>query len=218
MIDKELQKQITALVSDRKIETAEKLLISYVEQNPYDIEGWNRLIILETLVPIEDYEQASDFARTALYYHQNNLLYFLLILSFTPWYKGELDAELVEQAEEIQREADPEMASIISLLLADHYQSNDKAHYEFLLKRSIEYYPYIVRNYTDLGQHYMGYGKKELGKKMIKKGLSNVKFVYIDGEEDDHDELDIIRYINEMITGVFATEYSHRELEKMMEG
>ncbi|WP_203339898.1 hypothetical protein [Planococcus beijingensis] len=52
---------------------------------------------------------------------------------------------------------------------------------------------------------------------MIKKGLSNVKFVYIDGEEDDHDELDIIRYINEMITGVFATEYSHRELKKMME-
>lgn len=198
------------------METAERLLIDYVEQNPYDIEGWNRLIMLEALAPFEDYEQAADFARAALYYHQNNLLYFILILSFTPWYQGELDDELVKQAEEVQSEADPEMASVISLLLADHYRGKDKDHYEFLLKRSIDYYPYIVRNYTDLGDYYMKYGQKELGKTLIKKGLANVKFIYIDGGEDGHDELDIIRYINEMITGVFITEYSYRDLENLV--
>ncbi|MDN3451078.1 hypothetical protein QMA09_12840 [Planococcus sp. APC 3906] len=217
MVDEELQKQITALVMEGKMETAERLLIDYVEQNPYDIEGWNRLIMLEALAPFEDYEQAADFAQDALYYHPTNLLYFILILSFTPWYRGELDDELVEQAEEVQHKADPEIASIISLLLADHYQSKDKAHYEFLLKRSIQDYPYIVRNYTDLGQHYMGYGKKELGKALVKKGFANVKFVYIEGVDNNHDDLDIIRYINEMITGVFTTEYSYRDLENLLQ-
>lgn len=217
MVDTELQKKITALVADRKLETAERLLIDYVEQNPYDIDGWNRLIVLETLTPFEDYEQAADFARDALYYHSTNLLYFILILSFTPWYQGELDDELVEQAEEVQHKADPEIASIISLLLADHYQSKDKAHYEFLLKRSIQDYPYIVRNYTDLGQHYMGCGQKELGKTLVKKGIANVKFVYIEGVDDNHDDLDIIRYINEMITGIFTTEYSYRDLENLLQ-
>lgn len=217
MVDEELQKQVTALVIEGEMETAERLLLDYVEQYPYDIVGWNRLIMLEALAPFEDYEQAADFARAALYYHQNNLLYFILILSFTPWYQGELDDELVEQAEVVQSEADPEMASIISLLLADHYHSKDKVQYEFLLKRSIEYYPYIVRNYTDLGNHYMRYGQKEVGKTLIKKGLSNVKFVYIDGKEDGHDELDIIRYINEMITGVFITEYGYRDLQNLVE-
>ncbi|ANU23372.1 hypothetical protein BCM40_08295 [Planococcus donghaensis] len=217
MMDTELQKKITTLVADRKLETAERLLIDYVEQNPYDIEGWNRLIVLETLTPFEDYEQAANFARNALQYHPTNLLYFILILSFTPWYQGELDDELVEQAEEVQHKENPEIAAIISLLLADHYQSKDKAHYEFLLKRSIQDYPYIVRNYTDLGQHYLRYGKKESGKALIKKGLANVKFVYIEGVFDNHDDLDVIRYINEMITGVFTTEYSYRDLENLLQ-
>lgn len=216
MVDEELQKKITALVTEGKMETAEQLLIDYVEQNPYDIEGWNRLIMLEALAPLEDYEQAADFAWGALYYHQNNLLFFILILSFTPWFQGELDGELADQAEEVQSEADPEMASIISLLLADHYRGKDKDKYEFLLKRSIEYYPYIVRNYTDIGEHYMGYGQKELGKTLIKKGLANVKFVYIEGEENGHDELDIIRYINEMVSCVFITEVNYRYLEKLL--
>lgn len=216
MIDEELQKQVTALVVEGEILTAERLLINYVEQNPYDIEGWNRLIMLEALAPLEDYEKAAYFAKTALYYHQNNLLYFILILSFTPWYKEELDSELVEQAKAIQSKADSEMASIIALLLADYYESKDNTQYESLLKQSIEEYPYIVRNYTDLGQYYLGYGQKELGKALIKEGLANVKFIYMDDEEDGHDELDIIRYINEMITRVFITENSYRDLENLL--
>lgn len=216
MVDEELQKQITALVIEGKILTAERLLIKYVEQNPYDIEGWDRLIMLEALAPLEDYEQAADFARAALYYHQNNLLYFILILSFTPWYQGELDDELVEQAKDVQSKADPEMASIISLLLADHYRGKDVAQYESYLKQSIEKYPHHRRSYTNLGQHYLADGQKELGKTLIRKGLSCVKFVYVEDEEDGHDELDIIRYINEMITGVFITEDSYRDLENLL--
>lgn len=216
MVDTELQKKITALVAERKLETAERLLIDYVEQHPYDIDGWNRLIVLETFTPFEDYEQAADFAWAALDYHRNNLLYFVLILSFTPWYQGELGEELVEQAKEVQRGSDPEMAAIISLLLADHCR-HDKAQYESLLKQSIEEYPYIVRNYTDLGQYYLGYGQKELGKALIKEGLANVKFVYIEDVDDNHDDLDIIRYINEMITCVFITEVSYRELENLLQ-
>lgn len=49
------------------MKTAERLLIHYVEQNLYDTQGWNRLIMLEVLAPLEDYAQASHFARAALY-------------------------------------------------------------------------------------------------------------------------------------------------------
>lgn len=219
MVDTELQKEIACLVDAGKLETAERLLVDYVEQNPYDIEGWNRLIILETLAPIEDYEQASDYARSAMHYHPYNPLYFILILSFTPWYKGELDEELVEVAKAVKDKMDAEFAAVISLQLAGHYETKDVLQYESLLKQSIDDNPNLVKNFTELGQYYLAYGQKELGKALIREGLSRVQLVYKDEENDDEDIdwLDIERYVNEMITGVFMTESSYRELEELLQ-
>lgn len=219
MNDMELQQKITSLVDNRKLETAERLLIDYVQQNPYDLEGWNRLIILETLAPIEDYEQAAKYARSALHFHPYNPLYFILILSFTPWFKGELDEELVEVSKAVKDEMDPEFAAIISLQLASHYERTDVNQYESLLKQSIDDNPNLVKNFSELGQYYLAYGQKELGKALIREGLSRVKLVYKDEENDDEDIdwLDIERYVNEMITGIFMTESSYRELEELLQ-
>ncbi|ANU23371.1 hypothetical protein [Planococcus donghaensis] len=148
MKGEELKRKITALVNDEKLENAEALLIDYVQMNPDDLEGWNRLILLETLDPLEDYEQASEYTREALTYHNDQPIYFVLILLFARLHKGELDYVLVEQARSALNKANPKIASMISLLLAKYYESRDSIQYEAG--------PYFVGNYLELGQYVSG--------------------------------------------------------------
>lgn len=218
MKDGELKRKITALVNEEKLEKAEALLIDYVHKNPDDLEGWNRLIILETLDPIEDYEQATEYTKEALTHHNDQPIYFVLILLFARLQRGELDHVLVEQAKGALNKADPEIASMISLLLANYYRSRDSIQYEAFLTKSIEDGPYFVGNYLELGDYYLEKGQRDLGKELIRKGLAQVQLVYKTEDDDEElDWLDIDRYVNEMLTRVFIMENSYNYFEELLQ-
>lgn len=221
MKDGELKRKITALVNEEKLEKLEKaeaLLIDYVHKNPDDLEGWNRLIILETLDPIEDYEQATEYTKEALTHHNDQPIYFVLILLFARLQRGELDHVLVEQAKGALNKADPEIASMISLLLANYYRSRDSIQYEAFLTKSIEDGPYFVGNYLELGDYYLEKGQRDLGKELIRKGLAQVQLIYKTEDDDEElDWLDIDRYVNEMLTRVFIMENSYNYFEELLQ-
>ena len=221
MKDGELKRKITALVNEEKLEKLEKaeaLLIDYVHKNPDDLEGWNRLIILETLDPIEDYEQATEYTEEALTHHNDQPIYFVLILLFARLHRGELDHVLVEQAKGALNKADPEIASMISLLLANYYRSRDSIQYEAFLTKSIEDGPYFVGNYLELGDYYLEKGQRDLGKELIRKGLAQVQLIYKTEDDDEElDWLDIDRYVNEMLTRVFIMENSYNYFEELLQ-
>lgn len=218
MKDGELKRKITALVNEEKLEKAEALLIDYVHKNPDDLEGWNRLIILETLDPIEDYEQATEYTKEALTHHNDQPIYFVLILLFARLHRGELDHVLVEQAKGALNKADPEIASMISLLLANYYRSRDSIQYEAFLTKSIEDGPYFVGNYLELGDYYLEKGQRDLGKELIRKGLAQVQLIYKTEDDDEElDWLDIDRYVNEMLTRVFIMENSYNYFEELLQ-
>lgn len=193
-------------------------MIDYVHKNPDDLEGWNRLIILETLDPIEDYEQATEYTKEALTHHNDQPIYFVLILLFARLHRGELDHVLVEQAKGALNKADPEIASMISLLLANYYRSRDSIQYEDFLTKSIEDGPYFVGNYLELGDYYLEKGQRDLGKELIRKGLAQVQLIYKTEDDDEElDWLDIDRYVNEMLTRVFIMENSYNYFEELLQ-
>ncbi|ASR48190.1 hypothetical protein B4V02_16540 [Paenibacillus kribbensis] len=41
-----------------------------------------------------------------------------------------------------------------------------------------------VKNFVDLGQHYLQQGKTKLGKQLVEQGLANIKLVYKEDEID----------------------------------
>ncbi|MFK4342212.1 MULTISPECIES: hypothetical protein [unclassified Paenibacillus] len=216
MEDKKLQETIAKIVIRRdSLEEAEKLMLDYVKVNPNDVDGWARLVILETLSPIEDYERATKYLNNALAFHKDNLLFFVLMLFFSDWYLGGLDEKLVRKALELKSTVNFEVSSMLSYILAWHYKSMDICRFDSLLNESIQECPKHVTNFTDLGKYYLGKGDKELGKMLIREGLSNVKLIYKDSNIN-FDPLDIVRFVNERITGVFMTEDMYHSLNKLI--
>lgn len=214
MEDKKLQETISKLIFKKDSFEAEKLMLDYVKVNPHDADGWSRLVILETLFPIEDYERATEYLNTALTYHRDNHLFFIVKLFFIEWYLGGSNETLIKMAFELKNRMDNEMSSMLSYILAWHYKNNDIYKFESLLKESIQEYPKHVTNYADLGKFYLSKGEKEQGIALIKEGIENVKVIYRDSNMV-YDPLDIIRFINERITGVFMTEGTYYSLENL---
>ncbi|WP_134910352.1 hypothetical protein [Paenibacillus sp. IHB B 3084] len=105
---------------------------------------------------------------------------------------------------------------MLSYILAWHYKGTDICKFDSLLNESIQECPKHITNFTDLGKHYLDKGDKELGKTLIWKGVSNVKLIYKDSNID-YDPLDIVRFVNERITGVFMTENMYHSLNKLIQ-
>ncbi|WP_179030976.1 tetratricopeptide repeat protein [Paenibacillus kribbensis] len=216
MENKKLQETVSSLILNRgSFEEAEQLLLDYVKENPTDVDGWAKLVMLETLAPIEDYERATEYLNTAIIYHKDNQLFHVLRYYFTEWFLGGLDEELVNTAFELKSTFTGEVSSMLSYILARHFQNKDMNKFESFLKKSIQECSMHVTNYTDLGRHYLSKGDKEEGIALIREGLLNVKVIYNDTNMD-FDSLDIVRFVNEMITGVFMTEDIYRSLEKLV--
>ncbi|MGV6934562.1 hypothetical protein ACWA2B_03430 [Paenibacillus sp. CMM36] len=217
MKDIKLQDTISKLVANRDfLEEAERLMLDYLKVHPDDVDGWARLVILETLSPIEDYERATRYLNDALSFHKDNLLFFVLILFFSEWYLGGLDEKLIGKALELKSTVNCEVSSMLSYILAWHYKSMDICKFDSFLNESIQECPKHVTNFTNLGMHYLGKGDKKLGEELIRKGLSNVELIYIDSNVD-YDPLDIVRFVNERITGVFMTEDTYHSLNKLIQ-
>lgn len=217
MEDQKLQETVSSLILNRgALEEAEQLLLDYVKNNPTDVDGWTKLVMLETLTPIEDYERAAEYLTTAITYHKDNQLFHVLWYYFTEWFLGGLDEGLVNTALGLKSTFGEETSSMLSYILARHFQNKDINKFESLLKESIQKCSMHVTNYTDLGRHYLSRGDKENGIALIKEGLLNVKVIYND-KNMDYDPLNMPRFVNEMITGVFMTEGTYNSLINLVQ-
>lgn len=216
MDDIKLQETISKIIVNRdSLGEAEKLLLNYLRVYPNDADGWGRLVILETLSPFDDYERATEYLNSALTYHKDNQMFLILRYFFTEWYLGGLNEELVNTVSGLKSTFTGETSSMLSYILAWHYKNKDMYKFESLLKESIKECSMHVTNYTDLGKHYLSKGDKEQGTALIREGLSNVKVIYNDSNMD-YDTLDIVRFVDERITGIFMTEDTYRSLEKLV--
>lgn len=217
MEDKKLQETVSSLIVNRSsLGKAEQLLLDYVKRNPTDIDGWAKLVMLETLAPIEDYERATEYLNTAITYHKDNELFHVLRYYFTEWFLGGLDEEMVNTAFGLKSTFTGKTSSMLSYILARYFQNKDMIKFESFLKKSIQECSEHVTNYTDLGRYYLSKGDKEEGIALIKEGLRNVKIIYNDTNME-FDLLDKARFVNEMITGVFMTEDTYRSLINLVQ-
>lgn len=213
----ELQTDISNLIIKQDLlEKAEEMLINYLKENPQDVDGWSRLVILETLAPLEDYERATEYLHSALRIDKDNSVFIVLLLFFTEWYLGGMDESLIKTAEKLKKTASRGISSISTYVLAWHFKSEDIRKFELLLNESIQEFPEYVTNYTDLGKHYLANGNNVLGEKMIREGLANVILIY-KNSDNDYDPTDVTRFINERITGIFMTEDNYRSRKVLIQ-
>jgi|GEM_PF-6103598 len=219
MKDNRKLEQILTLVRNsdfNSIEKAEKLLENYLNQTPEDNDAWGRLAILETLTPLEDYERAVKHLFSALRYHENDHRLIILNAFFNEWYLGGMSIALIEKLNELKKFTDNETTSILLYLLAWCYKKYDVTQFETLLKESIKECAKYVNNFVDLGKHYLERGDTVLGKKLIREGLKNVIVIYKITDKIN-DPLDVTRFINERITGIFITEDNLLSIKKQYE-
>ncbi|WP_179030975.1 tetratricopeptide repeat protein [Paenibacillus kribbensis] len=214
MRDEQVLSTVLRLLEQKyvSIEQAEKILEEYLDKNPEDKDAWYRLVILETLAPLEDYERAASYLISALEVHKEDILMLILLAFFKGWYLGGMDEALVSKLHEKINSTDSNLASIICYLLAWHHKDEHIEKFVHLLESSIRFCSRYVTNYVDLGVHHLGYGRKEEGKKLLRLGLENVVKIYRSNEE--YDPIDVTRFINERITGVYMSEGNYLSIKE----
>ncbi|MFS0873070.1 MULTISPECIES: tetratricopeptide repeat protein [Paenibacillus] len=206
-----IQNIVSELVNQstgESLEEAEKLIINYLDKYPHDIDAWVRVAILQTLPPFGDYQRAALLLEEAIEYHGSVSPLTILLSFFSEWFLGGMnDRQLENVVNTMKNSSDPNTKAIIMYLMAWHYESTDTNKYVNFLNESINTCNYLVMNLVDLGNYYLQNGEPDKGKRLIQNGLANVRLIYKEDEcYEDYDSLDVIRFINERITGVFMTE------------
>ncbi|ASR45359.1 hypothetical protein B4V02_00860 [Paenibacillus kribbensis] len=220
MNDLTLQGTVMQLVkspNEFTLEKAEELLLDYLKKTPEDIDAWARVVILETLTPLGDYARAVLLLELALSNHHDNPIFTILLSFFSEWFLGGMSENQLGNLLELKKKSDSSTNAIILYLLAWHYKSIDSKRFIELLNESISICNHHVKNFVDLGQHYLQQGKTKIGKQLVEQGLANVKLVYKEDEIDkNYDALDVTRFINERITGIFITEGTYHSIAQLL--
>ncbi|MGF6352859.1 tetratricopeptide (TPR) repeat protein [Paenibacillus sp. 4624] len=221
MNDVNIQNIVRELVNQSTVdslEEAEKLMIEYLDKYPQDVDAWARIVILQTLPPFGDYQRAVSLLETAIEYHGNIASFKILLSFFREFFLGGMDECQIENLMHTKKKSnDIQLKAIILYLMAWHYESTDKNKFVNILEESIYTCNQLVTNLVDLGTHFLRYGEVDKGKQLIQNGLANVKLIYKEDEcYKDYDALDVIRFINERITGVFMTEGRHSSIVDLL--
>ncbi|WP_433921500.1 tetratricopeptide repeat protein [Paenibacillus taichungensis] len=211
MNDLSIQNIVNGLVNqstEESMEEAEKLILDYLNKFPQDVDAWARVVLLQTLPPFGDYQRAISLLDSAMEYNDNVSYFTILSSFFSEWFMGGMNDFQLEKLMQLKKNSsDTQTKAIILYLMAWHYESTNKNKFVTLVDESIKTCDYLVMNWVDLGNYYLQNGEMDKGKLLIQSGLANVKLIY---KEDicyeDYDSLDVIRFINERITGVFMTE------------
>ncbi|NUU77780.1 tetratricopeptide repeat protein [Paenibacillus xylanilyticus] len=221
MNDLAIQNIVNGLVNQstgESLEEAEKLILDYLNKFPQDVDAWARVVLLQTLPPFGDYQRAISLLDSAMEYH-GNVSYFTILSSFfSEWFMGGMNDFQLENLMQLKKNSsDTQTKAIILYLMAWHYESTNKNKFVTLVDQSIKTCNYLVMNWVDLGNYYLQNGEMDKGKLLIQSGLANVKLIY--KEEtcyEDYDSLDVIRFINERITGVFMTEGRYNSIVNLI--
>ncbi|QLG39543.1 hypothetical protein HW560_16535 [Paenibacillus sp. E222] len=211
MNDLSIQNIVNGLVNQstgESMEEAEKLILDYLNKFPQDVDAWARVVLLQTLPPFGDYQRAISLLDSAMEYNDNVSYFTILSSFFSEWFMGGMNDFQLEKLMQLKKNSsDTQTKAIILYLMAWHYESTNKNKFVTLVDQSIKTCDYLVMNWLDLGSYYLQNGEMDKGKLLIQSGLANVKLIYKEDTcYEDYDSLDVIRFINERITGVFMTE------------
>ncbi|PWW44231.1 MULTISPECIES: tetratricopeptide repeat protein [Paenibacillus] len=211
MNDLSIQNIVNGLVNqstEESMEEAEKLILDYLNKFPRDVDAWARVVLLQTLPPFGDYQRAISLLDSAMEYNDNVSYFTILSSFFSEWFMGGMNDFQLEKLMQLKKNSsDTQTKAIILYLMAWHYESTNKNMFVTLVDQSIKTCDYLVMNWLDLGSYYLQNGEMDKGKLLIQSGLANVKLIYKEDTcYEDYDSLDVIRFINERITGVFMTE------------
>ncbi|MGG4399789.1 hypothetical protein ABEW61_06655 [Paenibacillus amylolyticus] len=221
MNDLSIQNIVNGLVNqstEESMEEAEKLILDYLNKFPQDVDAWARVVLLQTLPPFGDYQRAISLLDSAMEYNDNVSYFTILSSFFSEWFMGGMNDFQLEKLMQLKKNSsDTQTKAIILYLMAWHYESTNKNKFVTLVDESIKTCDYLVMNWVDLGNYYLQNGEMDKGKLLIQSGLANVKLIY---KEDicyeDYDSLDVIRFINERITGVFMTEGRYNSIVSLI--
>lgn len=221
MNDLSIQNIVNGLVNqstEESMEEAEKLILDYLNKFPQDVDAWARVVLLQTLPPFGDYQRAVSLLDSAMEYNDNVSYFTILSSFFSEWFMGGMNDFQLEKLMQLKKNSsDTQTKAIILYLMAWHYESTNKNKFVTLVDESIKTCDYLVMNWVDLGNYYLQNGEMDKGKLLIQSGLANVKLIY---KEDicyeDYDSLDVIRFINERITGVFMTEGRYNSIVSLI--
>lgn len=221
MNDLSIQNIVNGLVNQstgESMEEAEKLILDYLNKFPQDVDAWARVVLLQTLPPFGDYQRAISLLDSAMEYNDNVSYFTILSSFFSEWFMGGMNDFQLEKLMQLNKNSsDTQTKAIILYLMAWHYESTNKNKFVTLVDQSIKTCDYLVMNWVDLGSYYLQNGEMDKGKLLIQSGLANVKLIYKEDTcYEDYDSLDVIRFINERITGVFMTEGRYNSIVNLI--
>lgn len=190
----------------------EKYLENLIEKDPYNIDLWLRLAIVESDSPIIDHDKAFACIERVFVFDPNNYKAILLYLEMRV-ISSKIPVWFLEKLNNIKYPS-YEYESMIQYLLHWHYSTiRDFEKKIEVLERSVQLYQGHVHNNFRLGQYYYEQGRKKEALLLFERALKNIVKVYT-GTGQDHDYTDVNEYIAEFITGIHATEILVNRIEQ----
>jgi hypothetical protein len=155
---------------------AEEILLHYLESNRNDIKGWLLLTRIEWNSPLQDPFRIIEYTNKIFALEPLHPYALLFVAEAYDAFLGEIDSAILEKLYKVSVE-DGETMAMIEVAKSRHFYKRDNEKYQKALERSVQYSMNQQINCSDLGVIYFNQGKKELGKSLIKRAISNVKNV-----------------------------------------
>ena len=164
--------------TSEKLEEAQQLLLRYLTDNPKDTEAWLLLIRIECNPPLYYPDLIIQYSNKILEYEPNNALAVLFIAYAEYYLLGGISADTYSKLNHAKSD-DVELMAMIEIAKSRYFeQIKDIDNFEKALKKSIEYSDKQTLNFYSLGILYLNKGRIEEGRKLIEKGLKNVKRIF----------------------------------------
>lgn len=225
---KQLGIKIRQADTDEKIklqEEMESLIEAYLKDNPFDTEMLIRLALAVYRVPLADNLKAIECLQKVIRLDPENSKALLALTYITLYTIGSVDEDTYKKLC-LFKTTDHALLSMIEYAKTLYYfpkafyqnDQNSWLLYEESLKKSITYCPNYSNNYFELGDYFIGQGKKEEGKNLIKQGIKNIQHIYKTPRKDDfYDITDIDRFLHEHIDGTYITETNLERIKKSLD-
>jgi hypothetical protein len=155
------------------LETAESLLLGYLQNHPHDIEGWLLLATIETNPPLEDPYAITKYANKILAYDPHHPQAVLLIAWAHFILLGHINTDTYRKLF-FAKSNSAELMSMIELAKAYHFEwTGDKQKQQESLECSVSYYNKNAVNLFELAKIYNAQGKSEEATQLYILGNEN---------------------------------------------
>lgn len=207
----EFNDQLKKLIEKGDSFETEKFLEEQLKKYPNDIGLLLKLCMTRINIPIEDGEKALLCINKIYEIDINNFYATILEYCIYDSILGGIEEIHYNKLKRLNNCSNYQL-SIARYLMSYYwyFTKNDVVKTIELLKESIELCNEFVNNYNLLGGIYIEMGHKELGVKLKRKALENIKMIYPD--EYIYDFTDVNEYINEIITGIYVTDLRYQEI------